>query len=161
MRRDDDGKGGHRRRRPAWAVAATLAALLAGCGDDNKIPDVGSYYPVTGKVALPDGKPLAATNVIFVGPVTGTATTQGDGTFVFKGAKDGLPAGDYRIKLEVAESKGTAKHPILPFPARYLDEDTSDLTATVKSVESNRFDLKLTPGNDGAGKPAGERRKER
>jgi Carboxypeptidase regulatory-like domain len=161
MRRNDDRKGGPRWRRPAWAVAAALAALLQGCGDDNKAPNLGSYYPVTGKVTLPDGKPLAATNVIFSGPVTSTATTQSDGTFTFKGDKDGLPAGDYKIKLEVVESKGTAKHPILPFPPKYLDEDGSDLTATVKPVESNSFDLKLTPGNDAAGKSADDRRKSR
>jgi hypothetical protein len=165
MRWNDDRKGGPRWRGPAWAVATALAALLAGCGDDNKAPNLGSNYPVTGKVTLPDGKPLASTNVIFLGPVTATTTTQGDGTFTFKaakeGAKDGLPAGDYKIKLDVAESKGTAKHPSLPFPAKYLDEDASDLKATVKPEDSNSFDLKLTPGNDAAGKSADDRRKSR
>lgn len=161
MRRNDDRKGGPGWRRPAWAVAAALAALLVGCGDDNKAPSLGSYYPVTGKVTQPDGKPLASANVVFIGPVTGTATTQSDGTFAFKGAKDGLPVGDYKIRIE-AEAKGTAKRPILPIPAKYGDEDSSGLTATVKPEESNNFDLKLTPGSsDAAGKSAGDRGKSR
>ncbi len=161
MRRNDDRKSGPRWRRPAWAVAAALAALLVGCGDDNKAPNLGSYYPVTGKVTQPDGKPLASANVVFIGPVTATTTTQSDGTFTFKGAKDGLPVGDYKIRLE-AEAKGTAKHPILSVPPKYLDEDSSELTATVKSAESNNFDLKLTPGSsDATGKSAGDRRKDR
>jgi predicted small secreted protein len=158
---NDLAMDGPARRRAAWAVVAVMAALLAGCGDGNTIRNLGSFYPVQGKVTLPDGKPLAATTVIFVGPVTSAAKTESDGTFTFKGTQDGLPAGDYKVRLEVIESKGTAKNPIVPFPNKYLDEDSSDLTATVKPVESNSFDLKLTPGNDAAGKSAGDRRKER
>jgi hypothetical protein len=165
MRRNDDGEGSPRWRRPAWAVAVALSSLLAGCGgDESKAPNLGSYYPVTGKVTLPDGKPLASASVVFIGPVTANTTTQSDGTFTFKagkeGGKDGLPVGDYKIRLE-AEAKGTAKHPILSIPAKYGDEDGSGLTATVKPEESNNFDLKLTPGNDAAGKSAGDRGKSR
>jgi hypothetical protein len=83
------------------------------------------------------------------------------GTFTFKGDKDGMPAGDYKVRLEIDEAMGTAKHPILPFPAKYSDEDSSGLTATVKPEESNNFDLKLTSGNDTVGKSAGDRGKSR
>jgi hypothetical protein len=91
--------------------------------------------------------------VVFAGPVTGSATTESDGTFAFKGDNAGLPAGEYKVRLEVAEAKGSPKRPALPFPSKYLDEDTSDLTAVVKSDGPNDFDFKLTKG-DAQGRPA-------
>ena len=134
-----------RLRRSAWALSTALAALLAGCGGE-RIPDVGSLYPVKGKVSLPDGKPLPRVKVLFFGPVTSNVITESDGTFAFKDEGTGLPAGDYKVSLQVADSKGSLKRPALPFPTRYLDEDTSDLKATVKPEGPNDFDFKLTKG---------------
>ena len=133
-------------RRSAWALSTALAALVAGCGGE-KIPNVGSLYPVKGKVTLPDGKPLPNVKVLFSGPVTSNANTESDGTFALKDEGTGLPAGDYKVSLQVAESKGAPKRPTLPFPPRYLDEDTSDLAATVKAEGPNDFDFKLTKGD--------------
>ncbi len=93
-------------RRPAWAVAIALTALLTGCSDQSDPLGSSSFYPVKGKVTLPDGKPLAAVNVVFAGPATSTATTGSDGTFTVKGTKDGLPEGDYKVRLEVLEIEG-------------------------------------------------------
>lgn len=131
----------------SWAVLSSLAALVSGCGDGNNAPALGASYPVKGKVTLPDGKPLPAAKVIFSGPATGGATTESDGTFAFKGDNGGLPAGDYKVRLEVAESKGSPKKAALPFPGKYLDEDTSNLTAKVTASGPNDFDFKLTKGD--------------
>lgn len=140
--------------RPAWVLPALVAAALAGCGGDG-IPNVGRSYPVKGKVTLPDGKPLPQVKVVFAGPVTGNAVTEGDGTFAFKGDDAGLPAGDYKVRLEITDSssKGSLKRPVLPFPQKYFDEDASGLTATVKPDGPNDFDFKLTRGDSEAHGP--------
>src|SRR5262245_8872088 len=122
-------------RRSAWSLVAALAAALAGCGDGT--PNLGSSYPVKGKVTLPDGKPLPHVKVVFSGPVTSGATSESDGTFEFKGDKAGLPAGEYKVRLEIVESKGTVRSPVRQFPDKYLDEDASGLTASVKSDGPN------------------------
>jgi hypothetical protein len=131
---------------PRWAIAVALAAVLAGCG--GKSPVSGTFYPVKGKVTLPDGKPLSGVRAVFSGPVTSTSTTtESDGRFAFKGEKEGLPEGDYQVRLEVAEAKGATKKPTLPFPSRYLDEGASGLTAKVTAAGPNDFDFKLTKGD--------------
>ena len=61
---------------------------------------------------------------------------------------DGLPEGDYRVRLEVGESNSSQGHSRRDnaVSEKYLDEDASDLTATVKPDESsNNFEFKLTP----------------
>jgi hypothetical protein len=124
-------------------VAAALAALLAGCGDPSNPLRSASFHPVKGKVALPDGQPLPGVKVVFSGPATGGVTTESDGTFAFKDDEGGLPAGDYKVRLEVVESKRTTKKSAVPFPGKYLDEDSSDLTAKVTPDGPNDFDFKL------------------
>jgi hypothetical protein len=123
-------------------MAAALAAL-AGCSDPGNPLRSASFYPVKGKVTLPDGKPLPGVKVVFSGPATSGATTESDGTFAFKDDKGGLPAGDYKVRLEVVESKGATKKSTTPFPGKYLDEDLSDLTAKVTPAGPNDFDFKL------------------
>ncbi len=140
-------------RRAAWAMVASLAALLAGCGDKSDPLRSASFYPVKGKVTLPDGKPLAGAKVVFEGPATDSAITETDGTFTIKNQKNGLPEGDYKVRLEVVEPKGTGKRAAPPFPGKYLDVDTSDLTAKVTSAGPNDFDFKLTHADAAKDRP--------
>jgi hypothetical protein len=136
-------------RPAAWALAVCLAAFLAGCG--GQTPGSGPVYPVKGKITLPDGKPLSGVRVVFMGPVTSGATTEGDGSFTVKEPKDGLPEGDYSIRLEIVETKVSGKKTSLPpFPGKYLDEDTSELKAKVTAAGPNDFDFKLTKGEGAA-----------
>jgi hypothetical protein len=86
---------------------------------------------------------LPKVRVVFAGPVTNSAVTEDDGTFALP-ESSGLPAGDYKVRLEITEAKGSAKRAVLPFPGRYSDEDGSGLTATVKPDGPNDFDFKLT-----------------
>jgi hypothetical protein len=113
-----------------------------------------TFYPVKGKVVLADGQPLAAGNVVFVATestLTAAAKLENDGTFVVKGNKEGLPAGEYLVRIEVDESEtGPSKAKStrrkggpVPFPEKYLDEDASGLRVTVKPPENN-FEFKLT-----------------
>lgn len=122
-----------------WA-AAVMAVALAGCGGE-RAPDLGESYPVKGKVTLPDGKPLAETKVNFKGPTYGGAMTGSDGTFKIEG--NGLPAGEYKVYLE-GGARGGMRSMALPYPSKYLDEDASGLTATVKPDGPNDFPLQLS-----------------
>jgi Carboxypeptidase regulatory-like domain len=130
--------------RSSSALVALLAACLVGCGERSN-PSVGTTYPLKGKVMLPDGKPLPKVRVVFTGPVSNSAVTESDGTFALP-ENSGLPAGDYKVHLEITESKGSNKKAVLPFPGRYSDEDASGLNATVKPDGPNDFDFKLTQG---------------
>ncbi len=148
------------RQWPAWLLPGLVFVALSGCGETNPLSGV-KLYPVKGKVLLPDGKPLAAGKVVFVGDKTSitSATDIGsDGSFELKeGSGAGLPEGEYRVRLETTSGKGKNK---LPFPARYLDEDGSRLKATVTSDDSkNIFEFKLDAKDlaSSTGSPKGSR----
>jgi hypothetical protein len=141
----------HTVRSLACCLTVVLAAGLSGCGSPV---DRMTFYPVKGKVVLADGKPLAAGNVVFVAKastLTSAANLENDGTFVVKGTKDGLPAGEYLVRIEggasetgPSKAKSTRrKGGLVPFPEKYLDEDASGLRVTVKPPE-NDFEFKLT-----------------
>ncbi len=136
-------------------LGLTAIVGVLGCGEGGP-SNRGPIHPVKGKVILPGGSPLATGKVVFVATkstTTSLAPIQSDGSF----AIEGLPEGDYKIRLEVGESSH-AKKGSLPFPSKYLDEDGSDLAATVKSDEaSNNFDLKLTPNGPGKSATRGQR----
>jgi hypothetical protein len=156
-------RASEREARPTWttlALMAAIAAVLAGCGDGNNYPSLGSNYPVKGKVTLADGTAPPPVTVIFSGPVTSRVTTESDGTFAFKGDNPGLPAGDYQIRLEAADPKGSLKKSVSPVPQKYHDEDTSGLTAKVTSEGPNDFELKLSKAGQDAvpGSGRGSRR---
>ena len=90
---------------------------------------------------------MTSGNIVFIGSTTSTAAIETDGGFTFKSASgDGLPEGEYRVRIEVAGtigSGGKAKA-ALPFASHYLDEDVSGLSATVTPDESkNNFEFKL------------------
>jgi hypothetical protein len=126
----------------AGALTVCLAASAVGCG--GAAANLGPAYAVKGRVTLPDGKTMPGLKVVFSGPTSDSAITESDGTFTFTGQKAGLPAGAYKVSLEIASTAKATKKATLPFPSRYLDEDFSGLTAKVTADGPNDFDLKLT-----------------
>jgi hypothetical protein len=136
------------------AVASAVIAITAeGCDNNNPLASA-RFYPVKGKVLLPDGKPLTSGHVVFADSktmITSTATIESDGSYVFKGSSgDGLPVGDYKIRIEAGSStdgkKATKGSKNLPFSEQFLDEDTSGLSRTVTDdATKNDFELKLNP----------------
>ena len=126
----------------AGVLTVCLAAVAVGCGGASA--NLGSFYPVKGRVTLPDGKTMSGVKVVFWGPTSDSAITESDGTFAFKGQKAGLPVGDYKVSLEITQSAKASAKAALPFPSRYLDEDLSLLTAKVTADGPNDFDFKLT-----------------
>jgi hypothetical protein len=138
-----------------WCLSFTAAVGISGCGEGTSW-SAPKAYPVTGKVLLPDGNPLTSGNVVFVATrstVSSLAKIENDGSFTL----NGLPEGEYKVRLEVGASSH-AKKGSPPFPSKYLDEDGSDLAATVTSDETaNRFELKLTPNHPQKSSPPGSR----
>ena len=154
MRSFSDVNVGRASVRAVGIITAVLTLGAAGCDNENPLASA-KLYPVTGKVLLPDGKPLTSGHVVFVSTkstVTSTATIESDGSFAFKGSPNGgLPEGEYKIKIEAGSTAGgkassDKSKPTLPFANQFLDEDSSGLTRTVSSDETkNDFELKLVP----------------
>jgi hypothetical protein len=153
-------------RRFCGVMAAVFAVTFGGCSSDNNPLASATLYPVSGKVLLPDGKPLSSGHIVFVATkttITARTTIESDGSFTFKAASgDGLPDGEYKIRIEGGASTdgkagGGKSKSNLPFDGQFLDEDMSKLTATVTSDETkNNFELKLIPTKSESG--AGTRR---
>ena len=136
-------------------MAGLLA--LAGCsGDPGATANTGTYYPVSGQVLLPDGKPLSGGKVVFLPKGGENATSSGevgpDGKFSLKppGGKEGLPPGQYKVRIDPPPAmlahgpRGEAKP--LPFSSNYTDIDgDTGLEATVKDGPTSLEPFKLTP----------------
>jgi hypothetical protein len=143
--------------KPAWhrllnASLCTFAVFLVlGCGEESTELSK-PFFPVKGKILLPDGKPLTSGHVAFLGRsgLTGLGTIGSDGAFEIKGTKDGLPEGVYRIRIDLdpvgtpkgKKSSARAKG-AFPVAAKYLDEDGSDLEVTV-TPDSGSKDITIT-----------------
>jgi hypothetical protein len=149
--------------RSLWVVAmGGLGLLSLACGEKG-IASL-AHHPVKGKVILPDGKPLTTGRVVFVStstPSEFSGDIGADGSFSMKTpAGEGLPEGKYLVRLDAdvpttgqatkgkPASRKTAVN--LPFPAKYADETTSELTATVKAGDNQLEPFKLTAGPSGA-----------
>ena len=157
------------RRLSTWHSTVAVVLALAGCGGEGNPSRPVTRYAVKGKVLLADGKPLTAGRVIFMSdapPASAAADIGSDGAFEFKGPSgDGLPEAKYRVHIAPGPTAGNASGgqgaAVKPaFASKYLDEDTSGLTATVTTDESkNQFEFKLDTKNaTGPSSAAGGRR---
>ncbi len=136
-----------------FPVCAIALLAIAGCGESSALTQ--PFYPVKGKVVLADGKPLTTGSVLFVGVTTNisiAASIGSDGAFEFTGDKPGLPVGEYRVAIGLEGRQGTQAKSSrsrpkenIPFPAKYLDDDASKLTADVKA-DSSSNDFTFTLG---------------
>ena len=129
--------------RSRFARIATLLMLpILGCGDINDVVDKVPVYEVKGSVVLESGKPLEGGTIEFVPtsekgrPAVGVIAQ--DGTFTLKtgGIGDGAAEGSYKVRIDPnpadLKTAGKKKKIAYPFAPKYLEEDTSGLTATVK-----------------------------
>ncbi len=142
------------RRLKTGHAAVAMVLALAGCGGgEGNDSFLGMQrYPVKGKVVLADGKPLTGGRVIFLSdapPGSAAADIGSDGSFEFKGASgDGLPVAKYKVHITTPPPAGSRTATKPAFASKYLDEDTSGLSATVTSDESkNQFEFKLDTKN--------------
>ena len=148
------GTRGPLARGGVWLGLATLAGIVGCGGGGSGAPATVKVYEVKGTVLLADGKPLGGGHVYFV-PRDGAMTPDGrigpDGTFSLSTGRsgEGAPPGDCKVRIEpedkrlLAIASPTARRK-LPFSPKYLDEDSSGLTATVepKANQLEPFRLK-------------------
>jgi hypothetical protein len=121
---------------------------LAGCSGSDSLPAY-QVYEVNGKVLLSDGKPLGSGWVSFVPKsdmsVTPSAPIGSDGTFslVTGGSGKGAPAGDYKVRIESPQFRANPKTKRALFPAKYTDEDSSEIVVTVRKQANDLEPFRL------------------
>jgi hypothetical protein len=117
---------------------------LAGCQRDPGAAPVVKVHEVTGQVLLAGSKPLSKGKVTFVriDPpyLISTAAVSSDGRFSLTtgDSGEGAPEGQYKVRVEPDGPPpvlrgGRQDSKILPYPAKFLDEDSSGLIVTVKA----------------------------
>jgi hypothetical protein len=131
-------------------LSATLLVGICSCSGNKRV------YPVSGKV-LVEGKPAAHAIVKFYAVnaaskkdgqgVVPQAIVDEDGSFrvTTYSSEDGAPAGKYTVSVFWAKpSKGGDDYDKPLIPARYLNAETSGLTAVVeeRATELPPFQLK-------------------
>jgi len=125
--------------------------LLSGCGEKTvEIPKPeGSPVAAKGKVLLPGGKPLAGATVVLVPAkdpgMPARGTTGDDGSFVLttQNEGDGALPGDYRIRIDPPPFPKGTNTLKFPYPAGYANDETSGLTATIKSSGNDSITIQL------------------
>jgi hypothetical protein len=106
-------------------------------------------YEVKGTVLLAGSKPLSKGKVSFVRMeppyLVSSASVATDGRFSLTtgDSGEGAPEGQYKVRVEPDGPPpvlhgGRQDSKVLPFPSKYLDEDSSGLIVTVKA-ESNQL----------------------
>ena len=128
--------------RPVVACVLVLASvlMLAGCGGNSDLPDLGT---VEGVVTL-DGQPLSGAQVTF-SPASGrpsSGETGSDGSYQlqFTTDEDGAIVGSHTVKIATAVD-GRDDPSTERVPPRYNSK--TELTAEVKAGK-NKFDFELS-----------------
>lgn len=125
-------------------VLCSVTLSLAGCGGSDR-PDL---VPVSGQVLI-DGEPVADASLQFVpeGGRPASAQTDADGRFTLMTFEegDGCAPGTHKVVV-IAMTFPSATEEVLHVPEKYMDLETTDLTATVDGATD---DLKLELSWDG------------
>ncbi|SIO60750.1 hypothetical protein SAMN05444166_6509 [Singulisphaera sp. GP187] len=154
----------NRFRGRSQAVLAGLPVVLVlgltGCGGQTSAIEPEPLYVTKGKVELADGSPLSSGKIEFLPLKARVAETIGeigpDGGFTLKtndvDQNEGAAPGEYKIRI-VPGAKGlggkrgltrVVDRARLPYHAKYLNEETSQLTATIKAETNELPPFRLT-----------------
>ena len=117
-----------------------LPLLFAvGCGDSNTAA-------VTGTVKFPNGTPFTNGMVIFESATTnviGPLDSQGRFALYQHSPGDRVPPGEYRGMISSEGTTNDAGETVMPFPAKFAQFSTSDLTITVEQGKPLTIDIVL------------------
>jgi hypothetical protein len=126
-----------------WPLFCLLPLALAVAGCQGSAAS-SSTYEVKGRILLANGKPLTAGRVTFVAAdglhpeASGDLGPNGEFALSTRGSGDGARPGPYKVRIEPASSN--ARRPARPvYPLKYIDEDSSGLSVTVRA-ETNNLD---------------------
>lgn len=136
-----------------------LTCGIGGCGGGTSAIESKDLYVTKGKVELADGTPLSSGKVEFLPLQARVAETIGeighDGSFTVKTSDvdqaEGASPGEYKIRIlpgnrspvRRGASRGGDRSR-LPYNPKYLNEETSQLTATVKAEPNELPPFRLT-----------------
>lgn len=141
----------------AW-LPWLLVIGLGGCSGTSAI-EPQALYVTKGKVELADGKPLSSGKIEFVPLQAKVAETVGDinpdGSFRIKthdlDQGEGASAGEYKIRIRPGRKNLVRRGQFLvvdrsrlPYNPKYLNEETSQLTATVRPEPNELPPFRLT-----------------
>jgi hypothetical protein len=141
-----------------WNHLLAGLVLLAAAGCTKGPPPGANYaddYPVHGKVVFPGGTPLRG-GVIYFSPVEikagrkvrweGSGLVDGNGEYKINygggGPGKGIPAGEYKVRLEPREINELPNSNSNRIPQQYQDKSATPLTVTVQEGD-NTFDFEL------------------
>lgn len=145
----------HPPRPPVRIPSAVLLLAIAavcwsafGCGR-------GGVVPVTGRVTLVGGAPVAGATVVFENREkrqSASGRTDADGRFrltTFK-VNDGAPPGTYRISVAPPSAADSSQpEPPRTFAEKYLTPDASGLTLTVEAgMKECSLELEPSPAKN-------------
>lgn len=147
--------------RAGWGGSALILVLgLSGCGGGTSAIEPKSLYITRGKVELADGTPLTSGTIEFLPLKASVAETHGeirkDGTFAVKtndlDQAEGAAPGEYKIRILPGQGSGPGRRggarrvdrARLPFNPKYLNEETSELTASIKAETNELPPFRLT-----------------
>jgi hypothetical protein len=127
-----------------------LVVAPFGCSGENAASVPLKDQRVTGKVVLAGGKPLTRGRIVFVPlqepfmPLYGKLGPDGTYTLGAGGIGTSVSHGDFRVCIEPPGYAPGMKPKGVGFPARYLNESTSGLKATIdeQTHELPTFELR-------------------
>jgi hypothetical protein len=131
-----------------------FVAILSGCSKGPPAgPNLGTPYPVGGRISLSNGAQLRGGIINFT-PVElkasgkirfeGTALIDRDGKYKigFGGSTKGVPAGEYTVTIQPREYQELPNSNSGSIPKQYREQSSTPLTVTVEEKE-NTFDFVL------------------
>ncbi len=129
-------------------LALILAVGLCGCGR-NSGPEL---VQLSGTILF-EGRPIPPGSLTFIpkageGPTaTGTISEAGHFTVSTHRTGDGIPPGEYRIRVESWETPPTMGGPPAKsaIPAKYTNVNTTDLTLDVPNEREQVVEIVLNP----------------
>jgi hypothetical protein len=124
-------------------IAGLLITFFVGCGP--------GMQPVRGKVTLPDGKPAAASQVVFESEqegkkISARGDVRQDGSYELSTFKpgDGVPPGKYKVQVNPPPMVNAEGPNTSPFNAKFSNFQTSGLEFEVKVGHRNEFPIQVT-----------------
>ncbi len=139
------------RRFSLLPLILAMASAGSGCGDGSNAASAPLVeQTVTGKVVLANGKPLSRGQVTLIPlqepfmPLYGTLKPDGSFTLGAGGVGTNVSHGEFQVSVEPLDYRAGTKPKGLPFPAKYLNETTSGLKATItpETKELQTIELK-------------------
>jgi hypothetical protein len=122
-----------------WAVGMLLAALCAGCGDD----EAARLCAVGGDVTF-NGKPVGAGKVVFTNVDPNAKPPKSVPVIFSSGHYEtiAVPEGSYKVSIALPDA---VNPPPIDIPEKYQKPETSGLTVEIKRGARTEYNIAMEP----------------